>query len=184
MDLCPLPDRLHRLWTAAAWRDMSRRTVIENPPVYLENKTCPDDLAFAETALDLPAFNSLLPELKTLVLSFVDSHVLFRYATVTRLAQEMIKDEQHQLIRLCSIYSWARHQDLVLENNITKPFIRLSFDCRGLLQIERISTRDPERRQRKPGFIYIIELAERLSHMMVQFKVSITQNPHSNSLCL
>lgn len=162
-----------RLWLAGrkryAWRGMPAlnfmsSTTLERPSLEMISEMC----GFRDV---------FLPEVAQLIQSHSQSHCLWRYCSVLKLVQdlELAETLETAMYPLSQVQSWSRGEDpeLVQDEHLAGPFIKLKIDARGVKSIERISKIPTNTGSEipAPSFAFAVEPVEKLSDAKIEFEV-------------
>lgn len=180
--ICSAKDKYRRLWIAGTrtypWR--------EAVPLMLE----PLLHTSAESISSAAGFDkTLLPEVANLVGSHLQlDHPLLRFCQVIQLARYLSLAEPGDAVTypLCKVLSWSRGTCplLVEQGPIIDRRVRLTIDSRGIQSIERLSDSSEESTvmgSSRSSRVYVVESAEHLSGVDIEFQVSLSS---PNPTCL
>ncbi|KAF7555483.1 hypothetical protein G7Z17_g2177 [Cylindrodendrum hubeiense] len=156
---CQADNKLERLMVAATWR----YPWYESPPLILT----PADRGACWELVDQTAKTHNLPQLRTLP------------PELHRMIWDYLQPDSLVTLPLDIIRSWTRGSDPVTEGAMDYT-IRLTMDSKGLQQIDRSSEPTSNRKSRPGEVVYVVESAEHLTGVNVEFKVGI--HPCSPSL--
>lgn len=167
------------------WRDAA--PLILDPVLYAPIEIISSAAGFHKT---------LLPDVADLISDHLQlDHPLLRFCKVLQLAQYLSFAEFGNAVvhPLCEVLSWSRGTCpiLVEQGQAVNPRVRLTLDSRGIKSIERVSDDLEESTLidlSLSSHAYIVESAEQLSGVGIEFQVSLsstiftrllTKLPHS-----
>lgn len=165
-----MPTLLQWLYIVTTWNRPWRGAC----PLNLE----PDCSALGDIAPteDLPLLSDMSLELLSMIRGYCASSLLWLPSTISSLRNELAASQgpNRKEITLLNIQSWTRNGELQLDHsfkNLERVIFCLTFDFRGLRRIQRFSRRPSGYKPGSDYLAFIIESAQRLSGVVVEFQV-------------
>jgi hypothetical protein len=141
---CKAADSIDRLWATVGqkWKgapalQLDRESEVEMDLVRQKAET-----------YGVGLLGRLPAELIQMIYKYSESAVFWSCISALSLARELSKSQQDVMMPsdsmpLCSIVSWTRGESAVVLSEECPPYIRLTFDYRGIRKIERFQERPP-----------------------------------------
>jgi hypothetical protein len=155
---------VERLRTAAICKYPWRQA---QPLILEDGQDYADDSPLVQV---VPLLRPLPPEIRHMIGGYLEFHPVLQRISALKLYKQLSGGRQERSA-LGRVYSCIRGHDPVVKGSITEPFFRITVDSLGLRQFERFETRNVEREKNSFNRVYIVEAAEQIDHIMVDFKV-------------
>jgi hypothetical protein len=172
-DVCRSKDALGRLWMAS----VSRRPWRGAPNLELDHDThLAVDLVYQKAErCGIPELAFLPPELIRLIRDYSESARFWRYISAVSLSKELLascSEADSVSTPLCNISAWARGRDpTISQSSENSPLMRLTFDRRGIKQVERMSSRPSYQHQRSDNLAFAIQEESQMERITAHVKV-------------
>ncbi|KAH8900409.1 hypothetical protein GQ53DRAFT_128073 [Thozetella sp. PMI_491] len=172
---CQAEDALGRLWMAVVSRSPWRGA----PNLHLDRdgNLAPELVYEKADQYGIPSLKSLPPELIQMVRDYSESGTFWRYISVVNLGRELLATIASRApspvssIPLCDIKAWTRGgEPELLQSPERPPVMRLTFDSRGIRQVERLPSRPSYRHWRSENMAFAVHEESDLEGIIGQFK--------------
>lgn len=131
-----------------------------------------------------------------MIRDYSETATFWRYIYALNLSRELVRwptnaspSSSINLVSLCDVSAWVRGgEPTLLHSPDHQPIIRLTLDCRGIKQVERLATRPSYEPGRSDNMSFIVKEESELTRITARFKYGVLrlrdtgyEHPRSNS---
>ncbi|KAF5609153.1 uncharacterized protein FSUBG_4163 [Fusarium subglutinans] len=178
-------DAMEAIWVASAWKSPWRhRPARRKPRLDLTDMTLVSIGGPVAEAIGIPGLALLPSEVLQMVRFYIPNNLLWRYSLIQNISEEMSRpfqnpfEPQHDATRfaLAAVKAWKRElkvADTTRDESESEPFIvRLTVDCLGLKEIQRLKDWPEYNHIRSNTCAYVFFTQGQANGSFISFKVS------------